>query len=349
MKHLIVVRKVGRVCSAPLAKFGLRKGDRLDPSPTVPDIMNIVDDPFPPGGLKLTFWRRSEEGMVKHRSPLLARKVVSMADLAVDEMHTMHLGVFQAYICRTLWQVLLSDGFYGASATGIESKFELLRADLQVWYKLKSREQARGGRPVWVLPAFDLKTLGAQGGAELVGPKAAETGSLLRFTVDLITPKADLIESGPALVQCGLALVRYLDITRDGLPKMSPSACQQLFDVALRFNSLREVAGIPFLPKMHLMMHLAAQSQRLGNPLFVAVWVDESLNRDLAKLSGAAHPSVFERRVLSTMNHQLGPISRPSASTGPPATSTPSKRSASLPAASRPFASTDPPAAKKHR
>ena len=137
-------------------------------------------------------------------------------------------------------------------------------------------------------------------------PKLPRVGSLLRFTFALVRKFADRVERGQQLLICGEAMVRYLDITRDGGPILKPAECQQLMDAVLRFLDVRADAGISFVPKMHLMLHLAAQSRRLGNPLIDATWKDESLNRELAKACGAAHPSVFESRVLGTLNHALG-------------------------------------------
>ena len=46
----------------------------------------------------------------------------------------------------------------------------------------------------------------------------------------------------------------------------------------LRFLALREAAGIKWKTNMHRMVHLVYQIDKLGNPLHVATWEDESLN-----------------------------------------------------------------------
>ena len=82
----------GRCLLGDIPTMGLRKRDRLEPSVELPDTGDLHDGVLP---LVQTFWRRSEETMVRHRSPLLKDPYVARVELAsVDEMHTMHLGVY---------------------------------------------------------------------------------------------------------------------------------------------------------------------------------------------------------------------------------------------------------------
>ena len=114
------------------------------------------------------------------------------------------------------------------------------------------------------------------------------------------------------LLACGEAWCQYLLVTRSAGPRLVPSERQQFLDAALRFLSVREAAGLPWTPKMHLMLHLVHQSNIFGNPLHMATWVDEGLNRQLAEVCHTAHASIWEKRVLATFNHELGPIGRAS-------------------------------------
>ena len=164
------------------------------------------------------------------------------------------------------------------------------------------------GPRVYKFSGFSLGTVGPRGAPELVGPKAAETGSLLRYTVELLQKHHREVTHGQALLTCGQALVKYLNITRSAGDILKPQQQQQLMDSALCFLGHRHAAGIAWIQKMHLMIHLVKQSDRHGNPYRLATWTDESLNRELASVCGSAHPLVFERRVLSTFNAVDGPI-----------------------------------------
>ena len=113
---------------------------------------------------------------------------------------------------------------------------------------------------------------------------------------------SDRIRKGAVLSTCADSLVHYLRLTRRAGPSLDAMEAQAIMDTCLRFLSLHEEAEIPFIPKFHLMVHLAKQSYELGNPVNLATWHDESLNSQPAKIAAAAHPLVFERRVLATFN-----------------------------------------------
>eukprot|EP00974_Lingulodinium_polyedra_P024454 2366746-Lingulodinium_polyedra.AAC.2 len=183
-----------------------------------------------------------------------------------------------------------------------------VRQELNLWYRRATREHP--DRPVYRLAAFTLKTLGPRDSPLLKGPKAAETGTLLRFAAEMVRKHMDKLPNGPALLACGEALVAYLDITRTAGPRLNPPQLQALVTAVLRFLGLRAAAGLPYTPKMHLMLHLVHQSKRFGNPLHVATWADESLNCDFAKVCAAANSSVWDKRVMATMNSSTGPLAK---------------------------------------
>ena len=83
---------------------------------------------------------------------------------------------------------------------------------------------------------------------------------------------------------------------------MLPLEAQGVMDAILRYLNLYNEADLPFMPKYHFMVHLGQQCLRLGSPICLATWHDKSLNAQLSKISAAAHPMVFERRVLATFN-----------------------------------------------
>ena len=192
--------------------------------------------------------------MVKNRNPLFVRDThIGFEHLCVDEMHTMHLGIFSLFVRIALWRLVDLDPWQArrerTGISGDQAVANHVRQLLYEWYKAAGA--VPGGPPVYEYSGFNIRNLGSrEGGGYLVGPKAAETGSMLRFVVDLLRQhRGDLGPGGAELLGCGEALVRYLNITRDASARLSAPELQGLMDTILRFLSLREAAGIPWLPK----------------------------------------------------------------------------------------------------
>ena len=85
--------------------LGLRKGDRIEPCPTLLDwqsLYRIQPD-------TLLFWHRAEEGGVRHRNPLFSCELGTSLDCsyAPDTMHTWCLGIFHHFLgdmhCGRSW------------------------------------------------------------------------------------------------------------------------------------------------------------------------------------------------------------------------------------------------------
>lgn len=85
------------------------------------------------------------------------------------------------------------------------------------------------------------------------------------------------------------------------MSRQAPPPSQVMFKATLTFIVDSARAGIPMMPKHHLLLHLfhPKSIQRTGNPRLFANWYDESLNSDLAALSKRAHVHKFEARVLT--------------------------------------------------
>ena len=133
--------------------------------------------------------------------------------------------------------------------------------------------------------------------------KAAETGTLLVFITMFLREHYMRVHKGAVLLSCGEALVEYLLVTRRAGEILDLCEAQKVMDSILRFLSLYEEAEVSYIPKYHMAVHLGRQAFTLGNPIQLGTWHDESLNLQLARISAAAHPGVFERRVLATFNH----------------------------------------------
>jgi len=306
--------KHGRSLTEDLPSLALRKGMRLEPSTALPDIggLESVLGCIPPEGLELVFWNSAAESLTRHRNPLFgARTGLGPQDLSIDEMHTMHLGVFQTFAATVFWQMLENDVYdlgQGLSEDAtIEHGVTRLRFDLEQWYQKQSREHPE--RPLYILQDFGRHLLSSKDKGSL-GAKGAESGTLLFFAADMADLHKANLPGGLALARAGQALVQYMKITRRSPLRVAPADHQALVDTAIRFMTLREKAGIPYKPKMHLYIHLVYNSGRLGDPLHLGTWIDEGLNRQLAAVCRSAHKAVWHRRVLATFNHSAGPTAK---------------------------------------
>ena len=172
----------GRVLTSDMPEFLLNKNDRLEPAAPYFDIAAV--DTWATFPLRLVFWRTSMQGMVKRRSPLFHPETYfTMACLAVDELHTMHLGVFAHFVAYSFWRILEAD-LWGIGAGTTESvmhmiSFGHLRQQLSLWYK-SAAAKIDGLRVYEVPSSFDLVCIGPHAKPGM-NTKAAETGTLLRF------------------------------------------------------------------------------------------------------------------------------------------------------------------------
>ena len=145
----------GRAVMPDFGPLGLERGDRLGPSPLCPDIGGLdrrVDFPF-----DLVFWRSGANVLTKHRNPLFAPGTHVYPDLLrVDEMHTMHLGVFALFAAHSLWAVIEADvwGLGGDSAADARRPQNALRMrhELLSWYKYEKRTNP--GKTLYQLSDF---------------------------------------------------------------------------------------------------------------------------------------------------------------------------------------------------
>ena len=91
---------------------------------------------MPPGGVEVMFWDTRAETFARRRNPLLLSPYTSLSvsELVADELHTMHLGVFQDFVLTCFWSVLLKDCFDvgGASENEtVQRGFTFLATELQ--------------------------------------------------------------------------------------------------------------------------------------------------------------------------------------------------------------------------
>ena len=303
----------GRALLADFEVLGLKKGWRLEVGHSCSDIgmVDTLIDDFPVDGVRLLFWDCSKETFCRRRNPLLSsRTTLTIADLVPDELHTLHLGVFQDYVLTVFWDLLLANAFMvehdGNEETLLENGALHLRYELNQWCKKEKVNHPE--RPLEEIRDFHRSSIG-QKDRRVLRAKGAESGTLLYFAVDLIRQKSAAIPTGGHLLAAGRALVEYLTITRKFGWRLPAREHQSLMNACVRYTVLLEPAGTPWKPKVHLFVHLAFNTGQYGNPRMLSTWQDESLNMELAKVCSKAHAAVWSRRVVSTFAHALGPIS----------------------------------------
>ena len=88
----------------------LRKSDRLEPCPSMP---NIAQFPLRPLPFTCKFWRIPTNAVIVHRrNPLIARDLgISTRTFSGDILHSLHLGVFPMWTTRALWVLFQVDAF----------------------------------------------------------------------------------------------------------------------------------------------------------------------------------------------------------------------------------------------
>ena len=213
----------GRALIVDVLVFNLKKNDRLEPSIEVPNIGDLSNDtPLP---VVLTFWRRSRETAARHRNPLFADKRICTAlAICVDELHTLHLGIFHPYLAKVLSSAVEDDVYM--VGRGIDKgtarilTVTRIRADLWAWYT--DQQKTDPNTPVYRLADF----VPSMFTANKIGTKAAESGSLLHFVVHLLREKAQAFKNSGALIAAGEPLLRYLHVTRHSPRRLSTVAHQ---------------------------------------------------------------------------------------------------------------------------
>ena len=130
----------GRALSDNLPCLGLLKGDRLEPSPEVPDPHGFR---FLQAPIRATFWRRSAESLVRHRNPLWSVPGYTCRTQAYDILHLLYLGVVGQWTLRFLWACIISNFWQVDAPTQLEMDDASMIAcskDLAVWYASLPRD-----------------------------------------------------------------------------------------------------------------------------------------------------------------------------------------------------------------
>lgn len=257
---LVVVRE-------SVAWPSLREGDALVPSVELLDIRDLRSKSLP---LNVIFWRshRDEQGRsidwLSSRSPVFSELLGTDPGrhLALDILHTVHLGVANRLGSAMIWRVIELNP-YGRRSLGLRVK--LIESALFRWYDTHS------------IPAeaqLNRLTLGMIGGGKKVTRlrgdphpgmsmkiKGAEMMTLLRFALSHLTEHASQIPLARSLIQAGEALLRWCDIAKRMPAMPDVTDYQGLIDECSRVCIYAADAKVRTTPKFHLFCHLTLRTQ----------------------------------------------------------------------------------------
>ena len=238
----------GRCLNADIAGTPLQRGDRLEPSPDVPDTGEGFDAAMPH---RATFWRRASESVTRHRNPLFDDEFYLTPDRCVvfDYLHCCCLGVYQDFLAWLIWLLIelnvygISDGF--PMEVRLKMSAEQLRVNLFAWYK----QERSAGRARNQVQDFTATMLGTRT-APAFKLHGAETDDFILFAGVLIERFGnELGDRRETISACQSAFATIRQLTRD-YKTVLPDPQVQTFVTAVRtalasFKTL----GIPEKPK----------------------------------------------------------------------------------------------------
>jgi hypothetical protein len=221
---------LGRALTVAFPALNLLVGDRLEPTPKLPDVA-MFDSlcPEPGDTSEVVFWRRSEESLCLHRFPLWddVLGISATKTLCFDLLHTLYLGVMQGFCKLLLWK-LLSAGVWGAFEGNQEEMFKVavlcLRNELFRWYV--ARAKSHPNENLTRLSDFVPNMLGSKND-NILKTKAAETYGILVFMGDMTAKYAVAFGvDGPRYAEGARVLLRFVSICKGSGTNMPPAALQ---------------------------------------------------------------------------------------------------------------------------
>ena len=261
----------------------LIKGDRLEPSSSLP---NVHAFPFMPVPFVCKFWRipRNAKSIVHHRNILIAKELgISTRTFSGDYLHSGHLGIHPVWMTHALWSMFSIDAFESRSTRQedhLRHNALMLQTLVSRWYPAYERglsEKSRAGmtRVSIITPSM----LGKADLSSVLGFKAAENKHFLPFVLQLIrNHREKLLEISTldydALEQSGQALLDFQMIL-DAQPRLlEDTVCRQLELLMDNHVVLAHRAGIRMFPKHHMvysfllsiLLHSSQSHFALPNP-----------------------------------------------------------------------------------
>jgi hypothetical protein len=246
----------GRRLLADFDEFGLKAGDRLEPTHDMPDVA-AFDSRLTP--FTATFWRSSLDTLTRRRNPLFRKGTgLSIESLGIDVLHLLSLGVYQVFLGRFFWDIIILDLF--RFKCNLEARQDRtmarLREMLFAWYL----SEERAGRQHARVNQFFTNTFGSHS-KRAFRVQGAATNGLLAFARYLLDKIGHGFGDRLQLYRKGLdALLSIGQSMKDHPRKYPPQAVQHFVDDVGRYVAASKALGVPEKPKLHLLFDLAART-----------------------------------------------------------------------------------------
>ena len=281
----------------------LRRGDRLEPCPTLPNVADFKHlTSFP---VSLVFWRKSWETVARHNNPVFANQAAHGVSLnrclSVDALHGLYLGELNAFNAHLLWFLILSGryGRLGDQYEILQIALAALKLEMATWFKHRHEQF-----PLEKLTKPNDITTGMVGSADAqtLKLKGAENWCFLLFMYDtLINLRGHLGHDCERLIQAAHCLIEINRIFKTSPCRMSEAAIAESFRMYSDFLDITEEMEDLHIPKRHLLIHMFERIDHFGNPNGYATWYDEHLNRLLKASCRDVSQQTFDRSLLLRM------------------------------------------------
>ena len=225
----------GLALSSDCLPAGLRSGDRLEPSDTLPDIGTFFSlEHFP---ILLTFWRPGEETLVHHRNPIWDPSLGITPDstLTVDSLHTLNLGLFQQWSKFTTWHLLESHIYSSQAATTEDEQVGIMNMRIAMDAFFKEHKKTNPNDKLTEPTDLTTKMFGSKSDPK-VKLSGAETWAFLLFLVSAVQRHRARIPNSARLLEGGSLLIRMQRIVQIKANDLGPSLLQ---DCVLASGSLK--------------------------------------------------------------------------------------------------------------
>lgn len=293
----------GRSLTKALPDFGLARTSRLEPSVSLPDISQLEAlESFP---VEVCFWNPRNDSCARHRNPLLVDSGLEL--IAVDAMHTLHLGVFKECVAYFINALLRVDAFRSDETDEMSKRkwsAEAIKDSLHQFYVRYAYEHPL--EQLSRIPNFTYKTIAPfKGGKPGLKAKAAQTWGILLWSRERCDEfRLELGEDAVRWTQSLETLITYWRVCQRSSRQLSNASWGELWH-AMRAHLSCVEPLMPFFPKHHLWVHLTWDALSVGNPKFYTTFYDETLNKVLKQACIGAHQNTFEATVLRRMGRLL--------------------------------------------
>jgi len=294
----------GRALKNEIPALALEKGDRLEPSSSLPDVaMFEAKRSYP---FTVTFWRRSRETACRHRNPLLLVPGVGPELLVIDVLHCICLGIAQSYLAAVIWLLITSNVWKIHASTTIDSFEEnavlRLHHDIMDFYATRRpiKHRVEGTTE---LQDLTMSMLGKRDD-KIFKAKGAETKSLIPFAIMMLERHGTACrpDAAPHLLVAGKALMEVIRIQAAYNAVLPWEGASSMYKWGVQHVRAAFLGGVHPQPKHHAFVHLLRDAFTKGNPKAYACWEDEGLNKVIAGVASAAYPTVWEHRIIEHMN-----------------------------------------------